>query len=109
MKNKELKDLLILLRDYMVENWDDEIKLTCICVACYSMCLSNKITNSQYAMLMEFLDTELPKGKYALLPVPKSRLRGKYIIAKGDDFCWKPFSLKPRINWLNKQIKKLES
>lgn len=108
MKNQELKDLLILLRDYMVENWDSVIpygiKLNGICQACYYMQLNSSITYVQHEALMKFLDEELPKRKYQL----ERLLNGEFITVKGDAFCWKPFSLKPRLNWLDKQIKKLE-
>ena len=104
MDNKELKDLLILLRDYMVENKDE---CSGICVLVTNMFLTDIITHEQTIALLEHLSDNLPKRKYALWIDHESP--GKYLIAKGQDFCWKPFFLKPRLNWINKQIKKLES
>lgn len=104
MKNKELKDLLILLRDYMLEHKD---VCSGICVLITFMHIDGNITLKQGVILLKYLKDNLPKRKYNLCIDHESN--GKYIIAKGDDFCWKPFSLKPRLNWINKQIKKLES
>ena len=103
MKNKELKDLLILLRDYMLEHKD---VCSGICVLITFMHADYSLTLKQCIVLSEYLKDNLPKRKYNLLVDHESN--GKYIIEPGQDFCWKPFSLKPRINWLNKQIKKLE-
>ena len=103
MKRKELKDLLILLRDYMLEHKD---VCSGICVLIAFMHVDYSLTLKQCIVLSEYLKDNLPKRKYNLLVDHESN--GKYIIEPGQDFCWKPFSLKPRINWLNKQIKKLE-
>jgi hypothetical protein len=104
MKNKELKDLLILLRNYMLEHKD---ACSGICVLITFMQIDGNITLKQGRILSKYLKDNLPKRKYKLLVDHESN--GKYITTPGQDFCWKPFSLKPRLNWINKQIKKLES
>ena len=109
MKNKELKNLLILLRDYMVENWMDK-EFSGICKAAYRMYALDIINSNQHSILVKFLGKNLPVRKYRLdYLYITNRFYGDYVTSKGDEFCWKPFNLKPRINWLDKQIKKLES
>lgn len=107
MKNKELKDLLILLRDHMVENKDE---CSGICKAAYCMYTLDIINSNQHSILVKFLGKNLPVRKYRLDYIYiTNRFYGDYVTSKGDEFCWKPFNLKPRLNWLDKQIKKLES
>lgn len=104
MKNKELKDLLILLRDYMLEHKD---ACSGICVLITFMQIDGNITLKQGRILSKYLKDNLPKRKYKLWVDHESNW--EIHIAPGQDFCWKPFSLKPRLTWINKQIKKLES
>lgn len=104
MNNQELKDLLILLRDYMVEHKDE---CSGICVAVMFMYRDASIIRRQSIALSKYLKDNLPRRRYALWI--DHELSGKYLIGTGLDFCWKPFSQKPRLNWLDKQIKKLES
>ena len=78
-----------------------------ICVVITFMHRNGNLTFKKNLILSEYLRNNLPKGKYDLWINQESG--GGYLTTKGDCFCWKPFSLKPRLNWINKQIKKLES
>ena len=96
------KELLIILRDYMIAYFKSK-RITGVCSAATHLHLYNKVNAAEYVILSNFLFRNLPKGKYQVERV----LNGKYFMVKGESFCWKPCSLKPRLNWIKKQIERL--
>jgi hypothetical protein len=94
-QTRTTKELLILLRDYIINGGLNGG----LCATISNMTYQSHpygITDCEWKVLKSYVDKNKPKfpSRYWL-----SEIRNR-------PFYWKRFDSKPRINWLNSQIKK---
>ena len=105
MGNRPIKELLIILRDNLEICFIKDINNGGMCYAAYDLESTLIISNNEYHLLIKYLEDHKPRNAY--------RRRKKYLyIYDNKGFSlrrhwWTPRVLKPRINWLNKEINKL--
>jgi hypothetical protein len=107
MKTKErsIKELLTILRD----NLDTTFKIYAycggLCSAIHCLSYNDTITTDERNCLIQYLNDNTPRNA----KIRQKRFQGTLNL-EGWSLglhWWKPRALKPRINWLNKQIDKL--
>lgn len=87
MKREEKIDLLKILKD----NVKVELRMG-LCGRIYFLNMEKRINKRQAHYLYKLVEKELKVTKYRENP----------------EFCWKPGLIRPRIKWINQQIKLLE-
>lgn len=87
MENRGIVELLNLLKDYIIK--DEYFKGMCIQISL--MVVSNAIDTSEEIIIRNYLKNQKPLTKNHL------------------GFWWTKGNKKPRLDWIDKQIKKLES
>jgi hypothetical protein len=68
-----------------------------ICTWSFRLNIHGLISNSEYLLLVKYMEKNRP-SKYSSISAFRSR---------GSSFYWAPHKIKPRIKWINQQIKKL--
>lgn len=86
---RQTKDLLILLRDWCLENFH---KHGCggLCSASESMYFAGVISIEECLEVRNYISEHRPKTRYSV-------------------YAWPIFELQPRIEWLNSEIDRLTS
>lgn len=85
MKERTVKELLILLREYIVKQyifWG-------MCAEIREMYQIELISNKEFKILESYLKNNKPKNTFY------------------DDFWWKEGKKQPRLDWIDEQLKNL--
>ena len=102
---RPIKELLIIVRDN-ADVYLTEERVSGLCGLIYELCNTNDITHTEYSRLQNYLSANIPTNA-------KKRRRinfSNHPLNKDFDlnaFWWAPYSVAPRLKWLNKQIEKL--
>jgi len=81
------KKLLVLVRDELKTN--PKSLTHGLCSFCKDLLVCNKITYYEFRILLRYISSHEPKKKYVY----------------NNNYYWCPGEVKPRLNWLNHQIK----
>ena len=87
MKTRDIKELLILLRDNLhgMDDWNDGM-----CVLLASLTRRDIITSDERLFIKRYLNRNRP-----------------LVLYEGGPYWFKPCEVQPRLDWLNEQIAKL--
>ena len=87
MKTRDIKELLILLRDhlYLLDDWSDGM-----CILAGSLMRRGLISDDERWIIKTYLDNNTP-----------------HILYRGGPYWFPPAQIQPRLDWLNEQIAKL--
>ena len=92
MKTRTIKELLILLRDFLPTNIHNEVREGgCLCYSITDMVSDDIITGEECGILSGFIERHKPKG----------------IKIHNVGYWWKYRMLAPRMRFLNKLISEL--
>ena len=104
MENRPIKELLIILRNNLKRYFRDSNNGG-MCSVAFDLSSNSIISIDEYKLLFEYLDDHKPRNAYR-----RKKLDSSLYDSKGFNLrrhWWTPCVLKPRINWLNKEINKL--
>lgn len=96
---RTIKELLVILRDYVIEtdNFDSGL-----CIAKWDLYLEKKITLKELELLTDYLDENIPLTFNVII----SRILDSDFRQPVVCHWWAVGKKEPRIKWLNKHIKK---
>jgi hypothetical protein len=89
MKTRDIKELLILVRDNTKLIGPSFFQIWGLCELSMTLLKTNNINEDEYKMLRKFLKKHRPKK------------------LNGLEFWWPEGLMQPRLDWLNEQIAKL--
>jgi hypothetical protein len=105
MKTRPIKELLTILRDYFYTRILDDPYCGGLCSVIHYLYHNDEITFDERDRLLNYLSDNKPRN---------AKIREKKFVGQCDHegwnlgiHWWKPKAVKPRINWLNKQIDKV--
>ena len=102
-KPRELKILLIILRDYIQFNPENR---TGLCNASWELHQSNDYSEQEFHIMRGYLNVNIPW--YIKLRVfINTVLWPNQYWDVNQYFWWNPSRIKPRVRWLNRKIKEL--
>ena len=104
MKERTIKELLIILRDNLEMYFDKDPDNGGICGVILDLTRHNIISNNEWAILTKYLNDNKTRNAYKREKQYPDFFGGEFNLGR---HWWKPRAVKPRINWLNKQIDKL--
>ena len=104
-KPRPIKELLIILRDNLPKGIKINNNNGGICSVIYQLSSYEIISAEEREILLNYLKNNKPPSAVKRKKIYKGIVDPYGFLL--EDHWWKPRVVKPRLNWLNKQINKL--